>query len=124
MTTSDPIQLTVKTTTLDGTAQSAKGNLEIYQVVQPKKVTRAPLSGRYYYRPMSEPKPDSSNPDSWPVGEKLETIAFTTAADGTIQLDTKLAAGMYRVKLKTQDRFGAPVTAELPLQVLDRSFGK
>ncbi len=119
LTTSDPIQLTVKTTTLDGTAQSAKGNLEIYQVVQPKKVTRAPLSGRYYYRPMSEPKPDSSNPDSWPVGEKLETIAFTTAADGTIQLDTKLAAGMYRVKLKTQDRFGAPVTAELPLQVLD-----
>ena len=119
LTTSDRVQLTVKTTTLNGTPQSAKGSLDVYQVVQPKKVTRASLSGRYYYRPMSEPKPDASNPDSWPVGEKLETIIFTTAADGTAQLNTQLDAGMYRVKLRTQDRFGAPVTAELPLQVLD-----
>lgn len=117
--TSEPISLTVKTTTLDGAPQTAKGNLEIYQVLQPKQVTRPALSGRYYYGPRNEPEPDPSNPDSWSLGEKLETLAFTTAANGTIEIKTKLAAGMYRVKVKTQDRFGTPVTAELPLQVLD-----
>ena len=119
ITTEKPVQLTVKTTTLDGKPQSAEGNLSIYQVIQPQKVTRSSLAGRYYYSTNREPETDPSNPDSWPLGDKIETMAFATAADGSVQVTTKLAAGIYRVKLKTTDRFGTPVTAELPIQVLD-----
>ena len=119
ITTENPIQLTVKTTTLDGKPQSAEGNLSIYQVIQPQKVTRSSLAGRYYYSTNREPETDPSNPDSWPLGDKIETMAFATAADGSVQVTTKLPAGIYRVKLKTTDRFGTPVTAELPIQVLD-----
>ena len=112
------IELTIRTTTLNGEAQSASGTLQVYEVVQPDKVMRASLSGRFYGPPTAERTPDPSNPNSWPVGEMLEELDFETAADGTTKVAIELNAGIYRVKLKTKDRFGAPVTAEAQLQVL------
>ena len=118
LTADKAIELSIRTTTLDGEPQAASGTLQVYEVVQPDKVTRASLSGRYYRPPTAERKPDPSNPNSWPVGEMLEEVDFETAANGKTNVATELSAGIYRVKLKTKDRYGAPVTAEAQLQVL------
>ena len=122
------IELTIRTTTLNGEAQSASGTLQVYEVVQPDKVMRFSLvdlhfPNRFYGPPTAERTP-LPNPNSWPVGEMLEELDFETAADGTTKVAIELNAGLYRVKLKTKDRFGAPVTAEAQLQVLDPKAAK
>jgi len=124
-TVDEPVQITIKTTTLDGEAQRAEGSLKIYRLKQPEKVERPKLSG--YPRPSprrrdrvaEEPKPDPSNPNSWSLGEMVEERGFTTDAEGNASYTFDLAAGPYRAMLVTQDRFGKEVTARLPIQVLD-----
>ncbi|MDH3719374.1 MAG: MG2 domain-containing protein, partial [Planctomycetota bacterium] len=43
-----PVEITVRTTTLDGEGQKATGKLKIYALKQPDKVQRPPLAGHYY----------------------------------------------------------------------------
>ena len=124
-------ELSVRTTTLDGEGQSATGVLKIYALKQPDKVQRATLSGHYFPKPRGRvidlaaaPKPDPANPNSWALGEVVFEQAVVTDAGGNAKVATKLAAGIYRAKLETKDRFGKAVTAELPLQVLDPDAGK
>lgn len=113
-------EIQVRTTTLDGEGQSASGIVKIYAVKQPDQVTRSPLSGRHYgWRNGSDPKPDPTNPKSWPVGEVIFETPFETNPSGTVTISKTLKTGMYRAKLETKDRYGKAVTAELPLQVLD-----
>ncbi len=126
-----PVEISVRTTTLDGEGQAAKGVLKVYKLKQPDKVERGPLAGRDYpaYRggKMSladPPKPDPSNPNSWPLGEVVFEEADTTDAAGNAKAFVKLPAGIYRAKLEIKDRFGQSITAELPLQVLDPDAGK
>lgn len=116
-----PVELTIKTTTLDGEPAVAEGSLKIYRLKQPTRVQRAPL---LQYRPfVANPgeaeSPDLSNPNNW----ELDTVAiergFTTDAEGKLSLPVKLGASAYRVMLETQDRFGKKVTARLPLEVLN-----
>ncbi len=117
-----PVEVTIKTTTLDGDGQSATGTLKIFHLKQPKNVARGDLPG---YRPYprknagKEPAVDPANPNSWPLGELAHEANFETDAGGTVKISAKLKAGIYRAKLETKDRFGKAVTAELPLQVLD-----
>jgi hypothetical protein len=122
-----PVEVSIRTTTLDGEGQQAEGSLKIYSLKQPEKVERAPLAGRPHF-PMPrrsraadapEPPPDLSNPNSWPLGEVVAERGFTTDAAGNASYTFDLKAGAYRAVLETQDRFGKKVTAELPLRVLD-----
>ncbi len=121
-----PVEISVRTTTLDGEGQAAQGVLKIYALRQPKKIERAPLSSRYYpsYRRgkvnlADAPKPDRSNPNSWPLGDVAFDETVKADAGGNAKLNASLPAGMYRAKFETKDRFGKSITAELPLQVLD-----
>ena len=121
-----PVEISVRTATLDGEGQAAEGVLKIYALKQPDKVERAPLSGRYYpaYRRgkvslADAPKPDGASPNSWPLGDVVFEATVKTDGSGTVKVPAKLLAGMFRAKFETKDRFGKAVTAELPLQVLD-----
>lgn len=119
------VEVKVRTTTLDGEGQKAIGIVRIHRVVQPETITRLALSGRRYPRnPGDDPKPDPTNPNSWPLGEAVFESEFETNAAGHFDLSTELTAGMYRAKLETTDPFGKAVTAELPLQVLDPTAKK
>jgi uncharacterized protein YfaS (alpha-2-macroglobulin family) len=116
-----PVDVTVRTTTLDGEGQQAEGSLKLYRLKQPEHAQRAPLSGGYapYVGNQAvEPPSDMSNPNSWPLGEVVAQRGFTTDAGGNVSHSFDLSAGAYRAVLETQDRFGKRVTAELPLQVL------
>ncbi|MEE2937350.1 MAG: alpha-2-macroglobulin family protein [Planctomycetota bacterium] len=120
LTEGQPVKVQVRTTTLDGVGQSASGRVRLYEVEQPESVTRPALSGpQPYYRNTEPPKPDSSNPNSWPLGGLVQELPFETNDSGALELSVELKAGMYRAKLETVDRFGKQVTAELPIQVLD-----
>jgi uncharacterized protein YfaS (alpha-2-macroglobulin family) len=120
LTDDKPTEITIQTTTLDDEGQSAAGRLTIYAVEQPESVTRQPLDGASgRSRSDVQPKADPSNPNSWPLGEAIDETDFETNAGGKTTVKTELAAGMYRAKLETKDRFGKAVTAELPLRVLD-----
>ncbi len=121
-----PVEISVRTTTLDGEGQAAQGVLKIYALKQPDKIERSPLSGRYYpvYRRgkidlADAPKPDPSNSNSWPLGDVVFNGTIKTDAVGNAKASAKLPAGIYRAKFETKDRFGKAITAELPLQVLD-----
>lgn len=125
LTDNDPVQVRIKTTTLDGVGQQATGRLTIHAVVQPEQITRSPLAGRYYnWRRGEDPEPDPTNPNSWPLGEVVFQEAFETNAGGRLEVPVQLAAGMYRAKLESKDRFGKTVSAELPIQVLDPEANK
>ena len=126
LTDNEPVELRVRTTTLDGVAQAAEGTLKVHTLVQPDKVTRAPLQRRYYgYRGYANPpKPDPSNPNSWEIGGVVVEQPFKTDDNGAITVPVKLAAGMYRAVLTTRDRFGKAVTAESQIQVLDPEANK
>ncbi len=121
-----PVEISVRTATLDGEGQAAQGVLKIYKLKQPEKVERSPLTARYYPLPRGgkvnlaeAPKPDPSNPNSWALGDVVLEEAVKTDAGGHAKVSAKLAGGMYRAKFETKDRFGKAVTSELPLRVLD-----
>jgi 5-hydroxyisourate hydrolase-like protein (transthyretin family) len=122
-----PVEISVSTTTLDGVGQQAEGVLKIYRLRQPEKVQRANLGGRYYGRFIrggKAPTPDPANINSWSLGEMVAEQNITTDAAGNAKHSAKLTTGVYRAKFATQDRFGKPVTAELPIRVLDPTAGK
>ena len=120
LTDQEPVEIRVRTTSLDGEGQAAEGTVKIFQVKQPDKVTRSPLSGsQYRFRGAADREPDPSNPNSWPLGDLVKETEFTTDNSGSTKIASQLEAGMYRAELTTKDRFGKAVTAELPLQVLE-----
>lgn len=140
--TGKPVTLTVKTATLDGEGQAAEGTIKIYALKQPEKVMRPTLLDSYdtYLRPLRyqpprndragagkktpERKPDPAEPNSWELGAVVKEVSFKTDASGTNAIPFELKAGIYRAMLDSKDRFGKPVTARLPLQVIDLKGNK
>ena len=114
-------RIEIRTATLDGEGQPAGGTIKVYEVRQPNEVTRSGLPGRrpVSRRPAQDRRPDPTNPNSWPLGESVFEQPFEADAGGSAVVTIKLSAGLYRAKLETKDRFGKPVTADLPLRVLN-----
>lgn len=122
-TDSEPVKLSISTTTLDLEPQAAEGTLKIYALKQPKKVARASLATTpYYYRGgfgmRNPPDADPTNQMSWPLGDVVSEHPFSTDATGRTNISTKLPVGFYRAKLETRDRFGKAVNAELQIRVI------
>jgi hypothetical protein len=118
------VKLTLTTSSLDGEGQQAEGSLKVHALKPPTKVHRAELASRPQPRfsqrtDEQEPDPDLSNPNSWPLGDVVAERGFTTDTEGNATYSFDLDAGVYRVEVETQDRFGKKVTARLPLQVHD-----
>ena len=124
-----PVEISIRTATLDGEGQQAEGSLKIYRLKQPKQVARPRLPDAPYpiVRRGGEgeaPQPDPANPDSWPLGDMAADVGFTTDAAGNARQEFSLRAGPYRALLETRDRYGKPVTARLPIRVLDPDAAK
>ncbi len=113
-----PVELTILTTTLDDEGQTAEGALKIYRLQPPAQVQRPPLAPRYFRGAVAPKAEDLSDPNNWPLGEIVAEKGWTTDAKGKLKLQFKLAPGLYRAMLETQDRFGKKVTAPCPLRVL------
>ena len=115
-----PVTLTIRTTTLDGEAQTAEGKVKIHRLKEPSRVQRASLGGYYRGDEDGDGKPDAdlSNPNNWELGDVVAEKGFTTDAEGNKKLEFAPGAGAFRAMLETQDRFGKAVTARLPLTVL------
>ncbi|HYT89276.1 MAG TPA: MG2 domain-containing protein, partial [Gemmataceae bacterium] len=122
------VEISARTTTLDGEAQEAQGTVKVYRLKQPEKVHRGKLQDHYYGSRQlwrggklveEEPAPDLSNPNSWPLGDVAATQEFKTDKSGNVKISFQLGVGAYRVMLETKDRYGKQVTARLPLRVLD-----
>jgi len=113
-----PVELNVRTTTLDGEPQAAEGTVRIYPLKAPATVQRPYMGEVSQYRP--GPKtPDLSDPNNWELGDVVSEQGFATDAKGTAKLVFKPGAGAFRAMLETQDRFGKKVTGRLPLRVLE-----
>ncbi len=126
-TADQPIVFSIDTRSLDAVPQSAEGTLTIHALQQPAQVARAPLDAarpyRHFWRPkpLIEPEPDPTNPDTWESGALVSEHSFKTGADGAAKASASLPAGIYRASLTTQDRFGKAVTARHTVQVIDPS---
>lgn len=115
------VSLNVKTETLDGEPEPAKGTLRVYRLKEPAQVQRKSLMPVNHFidpRGSSNERPDASNPNSWELGKLMNEHEFTTAADGKASLSLKLPEGLYRAVLESQDAFGKKVFARLPLTIL------
>jgi hypothetical protein len=127
-TAAKPVKITVRTTSPDGEARSAKGSVKIHRLREPAKVVRARLQPRNNYRNYGDGTfvgrtpsdgSDLSDPNSWELGDEVEQEKFKTDEKGQEELTFKLRPGAYRAMLETQDAFGKLVTARLPLLVVD-----
>lgn len=118
-----PVNVRIRTETLNGEGAAAEGTLAIYSLQQPEAVARPPLFGKYQRRRgmvrQAPDQPDPTNPASWQIDRQVAQQAFTTDPSGTTRLDFDLPAGIYRGKLTTADRFGNVVHAFLQITVID-----
>ena len=117
-----PVELKIRTGTLDDEPQAAKGVVKVHRLKEPRRVQRPPLAGhRYYYSPEGDgvdEEKDQSDPNNWPLGGVVNELKWNTDAEGKAAVSTKLGAGVYRAMLETQDRFGRKVTARAQITVL------
>jgi hypothetical protein len=120
-TSDQPVELTVRTTTLDDEPQAAEGTVRVHRLIPPNQVHRAQMEHRYWPwgSPPIEDDTDPSDPNHWELGQIEWEGGFSTDATGVVTLECPLPTGAYRVLLDGQDRFGRSVTALMPLQVLD-----
>jgi uncharacterized protein YfaS (alpha-2-macroglobulin family) len=117
-----PVKITVSTTSLNYISLPASGLIEIYNLKEPSKPQRTevtdgalPAGGE---GDEEGPQPESSaDMNRWPLGSVVDKKQFSNDGKmpGTVEFNLK--AGAYRAKLTTQDRFGAKVTALLPIVV-------
>jgi len=121
--TGKPVEIAVTTQTLDGEGQAAEVTVKVHKLKAPERVQRARLAGhRPYWRHGAaevKPEPDLSDPNTWPLGEVVAEESLKTLADGSGSLSVKLKSGLYRAVLETKDRFKKPVSALLPIRVVD-----
>ncbi len=113
-----PVELTVRTQTLNGQGEAAEGTLRVHALKQPDKVVRsaAPLYYAYYASPTES---DLSNPDTWEPAELISEQPFKTDAQGQVTIAVPLEAGIYRATVQTRDRFAKPVNAQCTIHVVD-----
>ena len=120
---SKPVELRLRTTTLDGEGQETTGQLRVYFLKSPDKVHRAQLSGRdYLYRYFSnrlEAPADLSRINAWEKGELAWEQELTTDGSGNKVAEVELAAGAYKAIYETTDPYGQKVTAEIPFLVIE-----
>ncbi len=116
-TADEPVEIAIRTTTLDGLGQPASGVVKVYLLKKPDKVVRQQMGG--FLGRHSEKEEKLSDPNSWPVEEVIKETSFTAGSDGSARVSFQLPAGAYRAILETKDASGEPVTAFLPLLVLD-----
>lgn len=115
---SQEVPLTLRTTTLDGQGQSARGKLTIYTLRQPPQPVRQPMDNPRERFPMrganggQQPPADPSQPHSWGEDKAVHTADFSTDAQGQFTARVRLAPGIYRAIVATEDRFGKKVTAK------------
>jgi len=118
-----PVELTIETKTLDGEPQTAGGNVKIFRLKQPASVVRPAIQqdyGRWYWRRgQVEPPVDPADANSWELAGVAGEKNFKTDEKGVVKVALPVKAGIYRAVLETKDRFGKPVTARLPVQVVD-----
>lgn len=124
-----PVEIQVNTQTIAGQPIAAKGEVVVYRLKEPGTVQRPALQGgrRYYpewvwvdgQRQRYQPEPDMSDPNSWELGDAVETLSFATDESGNTKLSVELPVGIYRAMLSTHDQFGKDISARLPIEVLD-----
>ncbi|MEZ6089680.1 MAG: MG2 domain-containing protein [Pirellulaceae bacterium] len=126
LTADEAVEITIKTTTLDGEGQSATGTVKVHALEQPDAVHRADwrdsrnaYGGRRRVAANDEPQKDLSDPKNWPLGEEVFVSDFKTDGAGNGSIAASLKAGVYRAVLETKDRFGNDVTAMTEMLVID-----
>ena len=111
-TPASPVELTIRTTSLQGEPEPAQGTVRVYALRQPDKVIR-PMLGS------TGSTLDPSDPETWELDALVSEQTFQTNASGWVTVPVTLEAGVYRAILQTQDRFGKAVTAQQAIRVVD-----
>ena len=104
-----PIEITVRTTSLDGAAQAATGGLTVLRLREPERITRR----------LGDPESDADDVARRPEGPLVAERSVTTDTLGETKVSLRLSPGDYHARFRTHDRFGREVTAMMPLRVLD-----
>lgn len=122
LTSQAPVELKLRTETLDGVGQSATGKLIVRTLVAPAEVQSKPLnSHRHFNRGFndSNPTPDRSDYSRWEAGEIVHQQPLKTDESGVAMTTVELAAGAYRASFETTDPAGEKVSALSNLLVID-----
>ena len=120
------VELKVHTASLNDIGESAVCKIKVHELVQPSKVHRKKMPGHrghhYYSYRENKNKPsnhtDLSNIHSWPNGQLFQEATVKTDLEGKGTLKLKMPAGIYRANLKTKDKFGKEIIAQVVFKVL------
>ncbi|MGV8120405.1 MAG: alpha-2-macroglobulin [Candidatus Xenobiia bacterium LiM19] len=124
-----PVRLSISTATLSGVNIPSSGSVEIFSLKEPSRIGRSEVTDGAEIEEgitdaaMTEGE-SSPNMNQWPLGRAVEKKSYQYDGKTSCSLDFTLKAGAYRAKLTTQDRFGARVTALLPIAVCDMKSSK
>ena len=128
-TEAQPVQFKLHAQTLAQEPQAIEASVKVYSLQPPDRVQRPPLSRNAprHYGQMYSGSPgqsdattnDLSDLVNWPLGAVVAESSVSTGTNGSGTVSFKLPVGAYAAALETRDRFGKPVTARLPLQVLN-----
>ena len=140
-TSSVPVAIKLTTSTLNGEGLAAKGKVTIHRLKEPTSVIRANLLRSLYpivprigvrVRPgqigkpgkkaannFAEPEFDGTNPNTWELGDAIESKSFESTPEGLSTVSFELPRGLYRAMVETQDQFGKPVRAQWSIRVVD-----
>ena len=124
LTPDSPVTFSVKTATLDGIGQAAKGKLIVRKLTPPENVQRKPLGSHHSHngvRRSKSDKPDLSDYRRWPVGEIVAEQDLTTDEKGNAEQALNIEAGAFQVTFETTDPGGEKVSAESAFLVIDPS---
>ncbi|MFY8073096.1 MAG: alpha-2-macroglobulin family protein [Pirellula sp.] len=138
-----PVEIEVKTSSLDGQEIASSGQIKIYKITQPAMVPRTDLlggsipaiprpvrrgAGAGKIKPSASgiplQKPDPTDYRHWPIGEMVHQQEYQTDAQGKSTFELKLPEGLYRAMLESKDIYGKPIRSELNLMVLNPEQAK
>jgi uncharacterized protein YfaS (alpha-2-macroglobulin family) len=119
-TDANPVEVKVRTATLDDEAQAAKVKVKVFALKQPEKAQRNLLESHYHFRFGMDfkPAPDPTKPDSWDLSEEVASKELTTENNGEASASFKLPVGVFRVTLEGEDRFGKKIAARQGVKVI------
>ena len=119
-TVGQPVEMTLKVTTLDGEAQRSTGKLSVYKLTPPKEIQRGTLLARHSWSPRSVHQSlDLSKINAWPTGESVHEKELSTDDSGETKTEFTLGVGAYKAVFEATDSAGQKVLAEQPIMVID-----
>jgi hypothetical protein len=115
LTSDQPVNVTITTSSLDGKPVAAEGTLKVYSLKAPKPGGESDEAST----PPNDRSASSDDLQRWTSDILQQTIPFKTDETGKMVIPVALKGGAWRIELESRDRLGKAVRALHHLIVIE-----